>query len=62
MSQNEFSDLEPLRAKVDYHRISLPCGTEITERLSNVFRGDSLYSFQFDYEAALHEQVGEVVS
>ena len=62
MSQNEFSDLEPWRAKVDYHCIALASGTEIAERLSDVFRGDSLDSLQFNDETALYEQVSEVVS
>ena len=55
MSQNEFSDLQPLSTKVDYHRISLASGAEITKRLSDVFGGDSFDSFQFNDEAALYE-------
>ena len=54
--------MEPLGTEVDYHCISLACSAEITKRLGDMLRGDSLDSFQFNDETALYEQISEVVS
>lgn len=57
--QDDFPYLESRCAEIDNHSILKSGCTEITQRLSDMFRGQSPGSFEFNYKAVLDEQIRE---
>ena len=57
--QDDFSYLKFWCAEVDDHSVSKTRCTEIAQRLSDMFRGQSPGSFEFNYKAVLDKQIRE---
>ena len=49
-------------AEVDQQGMPMSRGAQISQHLGYVFIGQGLTSLQFDNQAILHEQVGEVIT